>query len=151
MERIKEVQPPKTFDRLNLPLPPIEGREGAADTELTRAGLVNDPSVPPSVLPLIPEKTQDILRTVLRRYRMWAFPLRKDAPALKVAKSCALYCKEAILNIARFSFIPSLFYGTRRFFSSLSFKNLSVGLLIPFVNTELKFPKTPNEKYRFHR
>ena len=79
MERIKEATS-KTFDRLNLPLPPIEGREGTADTELTGAGLVNDPSVPPSVLPIIPEKTQDILQTVLRRYRMWAFPLRKDAP-----------------------------------------------------------------------
>ena len=146
MERIKEAQPPKTFDRLNLPLPPLEGREGAGDTELKGAGLINAPSSS-----LIPEKTQDILQTVLRRYRMWAFPLRKDIPALKFAKSCALYCREALLNIARFSFIPSLFYGTRRFFSSLSFKNLSVGLLIPFVNTELKFPKTPNEKYRFHR
>ncbi len=139
MERIKEAQPSKTFDRLNLPHSPLEGREGTGDTGLTDAGLTNAPSVHP----LIPEKTQDILQTVLRRYRMWAFPLRKDAPALKFAKSCALYCKEALLNIARFSFIPSLFYGTRRFFSSLSFKNLSIGLLIPlalfsslYINTD---------------
>jgi filamentous hemagglutinin family protein len=144
MELIKEAQPSKTFDRLNLPQPPLEGREGRGDTELTGAGLINAPSVPSSNYPLVPEKTQDILQTVLRRYRMWAFTLRKDTPALKFAKSCALYCKEALSNIINFSFIPPLFYGTRRLFSSLSFKNLSISLLIPAVLFSSLYVNTDN-------
>ncbi len=43
MERIKEPQS-KTFDRLNLPQSHLT--EGRGDTELTGAGLINDPSVP---------------------------------------------------------------------------------------------------------
>jgi hypothetical protein len=108
MERIKEATS-KTFDRLNLPLPPLEGREGAADTELTRAGLVNDPSVPPSVHPLIPEKTQDILQTVLRRYRMWAFPPKKGCPRLKVCKKLRLILQRGALKHSPLLFYPLSF------------------------------------------
>ena len=100
MERIKEATS-KTFDRLNLPLPPIEGREGTAGAELPRAGLVNDPSVHP----LIPEKTQDILRTVLRRYRMWAFPL----PLFQTGMSFASFSIGIVITLY---FIPATYYFT---------------------------------------
>ena len=104
MERIKEATS-KTFDRLNMPLPPLEGREGRGDTELTGAGLIKGPSV----YPLVPEKTQDILQTVLRRYRMWAFPPKKGCPRLKVCKKLRLILQRGALKHSPLLFYPLSF------------------------------------------